>query len=166
MNTTSPLCTNDNKNKLHLNLINEKIDLLKAMFFGGFKAYSSFVKMYRPDLFLDTRYQDEITCCIDNIIINIINNNLSKFSSRKLRENLITEALAINDMSRVASIIASAARSVVLNIPKFNHFIAQYYKHNSEDYYIYDIEQNDEIKEKISVIKTAKAEQYQLVLVF
>ena len=150
-------------NKLYLSLTDKKINFLKNLVFGGFTSYLNFVNQYRPDLYLDTRYQDEITEYVDNILINIIKNKVPKYGSRILREHLIIEALINSDMTKIASIIASAARSAVSNIPNPSHFIAHYYNQN---YYEIDFEKDERIDEQISFQKSKKIKQYQLVLVF
>lgn len=133
----SPLCILDtNIQKLYKSLTNENISLLKNLVFGGFYAYTKFVQKYKKNLYLDTRYQDEICTYLDKIMVNVIKNRIPFFGKRILREHQIIKALTSSDMVYLASIIASAGRSAVSFIPKYKHYLASYYLYinNLENY--------------------------------
>lgn len=123
--------------KLNLSLDKEKIDLLKGLVFGGFKSYLRFVKQYRPDLFIDTRYQDEITEELDNIMIAVIKGEIKIHDTRVLRPLKVFKALQKGDMEELANIIASAARSCVsfLNVTQKAHFV-NYYQNYDDNFEI------------------------------
>ena len=131
-------------NQLNLNLDNSKISILKKFVIGGFKEYSNFVKKYNSNLFLDTRYEDEICNYLDVLMMNIIKNQIPIYGSRELREHKIIKALNSDDHFKLASIIASAGRSAVAFVPTIKHAIVHYYKTYEHEYYeIEDLEELD-----------------------
>ncbi|CAM3934554.1 hypothetical protein [Arcobacter cloacae] len=164
MSINQPLLKNINKNKLYLSLTNEKITFIKNLIFGGFSAYNNFVKKYRADLFLDTRYQDEICNSIDSILLNIIKNNIPYFGLRELREHQIIKALQNDDMTDLASILASIGRSSVAFTVKISHYIALYYKTNNNNFFEDSLD--EEINKLVKISKTKNQKQYQLILDF
>lgn len=129
---------------LNSNLDNSKINILRKLVIGGFREYSSFVRKYNSNLFLDTRFEDEICDYLDKLMINVIKNQIPTYGSRELREHKIVKALNNDDYFTLASIIASAARSAVAFTPIIKHAIANYYKMNEHEYYEIEFE---EIKE-------------------
>lgn len=135
--TLVPYCGNNTIPKLNISLGGEKIDMLKSLVFGGFKSYLSFVKKYRPDLFIDSRYQDEITEALDNIMIAVIKGNIKIHDTRVLRPLKVIKALQKGDMEEMANILASAARSTVAfaNATQKAYF-ANYYQNNDDTYEI------------------------------
>lgn len=134
---------------LNSNLDNSKINILRKLVIGGFREYSSFVRKYNTNLFLDTRFEDEICDYLDKLMINVIKNQIPTYGSRELREHKIVKALNNDDYFTLASIIASAARSAVAFTPNIKHAIANYYKMNEHEYYEIkelDISQTDSSK--------------------
>ena len=100
------------------------IEELKKLLFGGFEKYNEFVQKYGDKLFLNSKYKMEIEKYLDDIICNILENkNIGKYRNRKLREEMIVMAMVCDDKKKIASILASAARSAVLSTPKIHHFI-------------------------------------------
>lgn len=167
MYLNSVLNADSNKDKLNLSLSIEKIELLKNIVFNGFLGYDQIIKQYRPDLYIDKRYKDEICNYIDLIFINIIKKQIPIFGARELREHQIIKALQVDDFRQLAYIIASAARSAVAFIPTINHAIVDYYNNYSDEYYENEIEDNELIiEEQLKIIKTKKVGQYQIVLLF
>lgn len=134
-----------NKDKLYPSLTDEKINFLKKFVFGGFNYYNKFIKYYRRDLFLDTRYKDEICNYLDNLMLNIIKNQIPTYGSRELREHKIIKALNNDDYFTLASIIASAARSAVSFVPTIKHSIASYYKIYEHEYYEINFEEIEKL---------------------
>lgn len=128
--------SDNNIQELYKSLTHENISLLKSLVYGGFNAYNKFVQKYKKNLYLDTRYQDEICTYLDKIMLNVIENKIPFLGKRILREHQIIKALISGDMVYLASIIASAGRSAVSFIPKFKHYLASYYLYinNLEDY--------------------------------
>lgn len=128
--------SDNNIQELYKSLTHENISLLKSLVYGGFNAYNKFVQKYKKNLYLDTRYQDEICTYLDKIMLNVIKNKIPFLGKRILREHQIIKALISGDMVYLASIIASAGRSAVSFIPKFKHYLASYYLYinNLEDY--------------------------------